>query len=545
MNSRGMTRRGFLGAMGAAISPIALGTMPFSYSLSAQAAQANRCLIDPALLTARANRAYEIRQTAAIMEREAGIIEQFCNGDELRFDNGIASFTKTLRHDQYGEVRLDHFGQLLLALRTGKPADFEAIPMRGELKLANPQAAFAFELEGPDSHQMAMPPAPQFVTAETAGEIVELYWQAITRDVPFAEYESNELIDQATQEISQLLDFRGPKEEKAVTSGVLFRGSTPGDLSGPYISQFLLQPVPYGAISFAQRLRVPVVGDDHVTSYQDWLSVQNGTVAGEISYDETPRYIRNNRDLGEYVHQDISFQAYLSAAYILIGMGVPYDSGNPYWGSSAQAGFTTFGDPHIFYLLSSIATRALKCAWFQKWLVHRRLRPEAMGGRIHNLRLTVKPYLVHNDVVFSEAVEHVFRQNGTFLLPQAYPEGSPTHPSYPAGHAVVAGACVTVLKAFFDENFVIPNAVVSSADGLELLPHRGETLTAGGELNKLASNIAIGRNAAGVHYRSDGVEGLKLGESIALSVLKELKLTYNEDFVGFSLTKFDGTHVTV
>jgi hypothetical protein len=40
------------------------------------------------------------------------------------------------------------------------------------------------------------------------------------------------------------------------------------------------------------------------------------------------------------------------------------------------------------------------------------------------------------------------------LLPMAFQEGSPMHPSYGAGHATVAGACVTILKAFFDGDVV-------------------------------------------------------------------------------------------
>ena len=36
------------------------------------------------------------------------------------------------------------------------------------------------------------------------------------------------------------------------------------------------------------------------------------------------------------------------------------------------------------------------------------------------------------------------------LLPMAFPEGSPMHPAYGAGHATVAGGCVTMLKAFFE-----------------------------------------------------------------------------------------------
>ena len=83
------------------------------------------------------------------------------------------------------------------------------------------------------------------------------------------------------------------------------------------------------------------------------------------------------------------------------------------------------------------------------------------------------------------------------------------HPSYGAGHATVAGACITILKAWFDESFVIPAPVVASSDGSLLNPYAG-TLTVGNELNKLASNISIGRDAPGMHWRTDGIEGLHL-----------------------------------
>jgi hypothetical protein len=66
-----------------------------------------------------------------------------------------------------------------------------------------------------------------------------------------------------------------------------------------------------------------------------------------------------------------------------------------------------------------------------------------------------------------------------------------------------------------------------------------------GELNKLAANVALGRDTAGVHWRSDGIEGLNLGEAVAVGVLEDLRATYTEEFGGFSLTKFDGTTMTL
>jgi hypothetical protein len=90
--------------------------------------------------------------------------------------------------------------------------------------------------------------------------------------------------------------------------------------------------------------------------------------------------------------------------------------------------------------------------------------------------------------------------------------------------------------------------VEPSTDGLSLVPYTGADagkLTVGGELNKVASNVAIGRNIAGVHWRSDYTESLKLGEQIAISVLRDQRLTYGEDFDGFTFTRFNGAKITV
>jgi hypothetical protein len=76
------------------------------------------------------------------------------------------------------------------------------------------------------------------------------------------------------------------------------------------------------------------------------------------------------------------------------------------------------------------------------------------------------------------------------------------------------------------------------------LTNYNSTLKVGDELNKLASNIGIGRNMAGVHYRSDYSESIIIGEKIAISILNDHRRTYNEDY-SFSFTKFDGTPITI
>src|SRR5262249_36868223 len=251
---------------------------------------------------------------------------------------------------------------------------------------------------------------------------------------------------------------------------------------------------------------------DYMTSYSEWLAIQNGVSAGANQFDPIPRYIRNGRDLGQWVHVDVLFQAYFNALLILFDIGAPLDAGNPYRSSRTQISFGTLGNPFVASVLCGVATRALKAVWYQKWFVHRRLRPEAFAGRVHNRVTRAADYPVHADILNSSALDELFGRNGTYLLPMAFPEGCPTHPAYGAGHATVAGACVTILKAFFDESFVIAEPVEASSDGLGLVSYKGPALTVGGELNKLASNVAIGRNIAGVHWRSDAAESLKLGE---------------------------------
>ena len=173
-----------------------------------------------------------------------------------------------------------------------------------------------------------------------------------------------------------------------------------------------------------------------------------------------------------------------------------------------------------------------------------RLRPEEFGGRVHARKVGLLESPIHPDILNSAAVAETFAKYGTYLLPQAFAEGSPTHSSYASGHATVAGACVTILKAFFDESDTVKNPMVASADGTSLIPYEGPPLTVGGELNKVASNVANARNGAGIHWRTDAVNGLQLGEAVSIGILQEQKVTYNDN-VKMSLTKFDGTEITI
>ena len=183
--------------------------------------------------------------------------------------------------------------------------------------------------------------------------------------------------------------------------------------------------------------------------------------------------------------------------------------------------------------------------------MHRRLRPEEFGGRVDNQLNGRRGYPIDGEILASLQggllSQHFPALYGSYLLPQAFAEGAPTHPAYGAGHATGSGACATILKALFNEDHPVENPVVASADGTALVPYTGWDagfLTLGGEINKLAGNVALGRNAAGVHWRSDHGRSLLLGEAVAIGVLQEQSLLLNEPEF-YRVTRFDGTTIRI
>ena len=468
-------------------------------------------------------------------------------------------------------------------------------------------AGSTYDLEGPDAQAVTMPPCPSLDSQELIAEMAEVYWMAVCRDIAFNAWAGHASISAARESLKRLWWFRADRTDRLdgvtdrlpsslarrrilsedgvapVPFAQLFRGVTPGEQLGPYISQFLLigntgiagaqaitdGQIAYGAIRADQRVRV-ATDDNYMQTWDEWLDVQNGAdVRGRENYDASYRFISRPRDMATYVHHDALYESYLNACLILLGLGAPFDQGLPFQRADykdKQQGFAQFGGPHILTLVTEVATRALKAVRYQKFNVHRRLRPEAVAGWMYqrrNSNNTIRDrlaVLANMEAAYAgssqvgNAVENV--NNNTpdnWLLPMAFPEGSPTHPSYGAGHATVAGACVTILKAWFDHGWELKSGgarIVFEADtdGAILNDVSGiypdDILTIEGELNKLAGNISIGRDWAGVHYYTDYYESWRMGEQIALGILEEQKLCYGENF-SLTVPLFDGTTIRI
>jgi hypothetical protein len=571
----------------------------------------------------------KLRESASQMAYDRDHPDHRSNGDEQRYAraNFAMSFTKGLEHNSSNGLiqNTGDFRAFRSAIDNGYVDAFTTSVPSASNKARQweaPTAGLVYDLQGPDSQSVTMPPAPALGSSELAYEMAEVYELALLRDVPLSEFNdtaSNANIAASVTRLNNIAyDITGAdgRSRKNVAGNIsaqtAFRGSSPGVENGPYLSQFMLLGntsvagdgvatdgiIQYGALNIDQRVPAALAGTDFMTEWNDWLEVQNGTaphIGNASAIFGSPasvsrRFISTPRDLATYVHYDALYESYLNACLILLGMGAPTDPGFDNLSGSGSlhlnslnpdnagltrfyeihereaGGFALWGGPHILTLVTEVATRALKAVRYQKFNTHCRLRPEALAGRIEKASQIASDFPSIGDAFsqlegeIQDTVNAIQAHNasGTKLLPMAFQEGSPMHPSYGAGHATVAGACVTILKAYFDTS-----AVLVSRGGDIVFSHfksgdspvafepdssmnaltdvnDGSYLTLEGELNKLAANISIGRNMAGVHYYSDYYDSLRMGEEIAIGILEEQALCYRTDPFVLSVPTFDG-----
>ena len=180
-------------------------------------------------LNARPKEAYDRRVSAAKEDRHVKVPNHPNNGDEALYPTRIANFTKGFAHNSFGEVDPTVYTDYLAAVNTGKRSDFDALPMGGNEPLVDPQAGLAYDLETYDASQNSIPPFDTLTSPGLAAQMVEAYWQALTRDVPFSQYATDPTIAAAASELSGLSAYTGPKIGGKVTPQSLYRGFTAGD----------------------------------------------------------------------------------------------------------------------------------------------------------------------------------------------------------------------------------------------------------------------------------------------------------------------------
>lgn len=118
-----------------------------------------------------------------------------------------------------------------------------------------------------------------------------------------------------------------------------------------------------------------------------------------------------------------------------------------------------------------------------------------------------------------------------------------------SNQALTAGACTTLLKAWFQEDMPFPHPLKPGAGGTTLEPYvegvDGPPLTVGGELNKLCHNLSLGQALAATRGHTDSMEIHIQGEQLALLLLREQSAACHGRFRGLSFTRFNGTRMAL
>lgn len=417
--------------------------------------------------------------------------------------------------------------------------------------------------------------APLIDSYQAAADLLELYCMALVRDIPLRTINDSSIpipiLDNII--IPRLNDplvknyLNAPVNGSGnITRELLFREGTTGDRVGPYISQFMYYNIQIGQFLFEQNKYICLnkvdlsgtninFGDDFMTNVSSFIPIWNGVLVN-TSISQDTRYITTPRDGALYINRDQVWQMFFFTATALLGRSVrPGFFCTPRPGSK----FINLGPIDLYDLMLRAAKMAMNASWLWKWK-QMRVRPEEMAYQLNQtLTNPSDPYNVSfaptltSNTGFGTILKTVFDICGNYLLPQAYPYGSPCHASYPAGHATYGGALSTILKAFFNCDYYMEAWQASlfspPGTGLDIAPFPpGVTgvafLTLEGELNKLASNCAVWRNFAGIHYRSDAEAGLAIGEEAAIITLQDAVKKYTAD-VAFVFRRRNGQKVVI
>lgn len=427
------------------------------------------------------------------------------------------------------------------AIWDSKPGSYRRIRSLFEQYLSNPLDPAGSLVDLPEAVKdlvRLMPDPPLEGSALLGRELAEVYWAARLRDVSFSDYAHHDLVDMAYKDLS---DFNLYTDE--------YQSSRPFDApwsdgKGFYVSAFLLADIPAWPEQKKQLYPSLPKGQDFGTTGPEWEQIQSGDIFAlkPTELRGPSGYLTNGRRLATLVYQDHPSQVYQQVALQLYQMKFRVFERRGIWGHQERYKPFVFGGlPDLLHRISDCCKLALDASWLAKWGRFFYPRPEEVSFWTINSEVEDSLWSTKEALMKLE----LFRDHERLpLLSQAYPEGAPVHPSYPAAHAVVAGAAVTVIKAFLRSSpSYLPNSI-ANWDDIGYPSNGLDELEVTKELDKLAWNMSFGRCFAGVHFRSDCTSGIFLGEKIAIFYLEQIKKTF-PDQVQLKVKRFDGSEILV
>jgi hypothetical protein len=461
---------------------------------------------------------------------------------------------------------------LLEARNKGTTEAVDAIPLSGAAirKIRNILVGHNFNLIGTDpSPTLNVIVKPSVDSNESAFEMAEVYSKSLLRDVSFWDIEQG-LNATANTHITNLNAFPSksiaPVSGGLITAPLLHRDALPGCDLGPYVSQIFYS----GGYFSPVRIESP---QPQFRSYNDnfgsqtlatWLQIQNGEEPTATASGASLQFIFSARQLMTLAFQENPGQT-MSWLTDYVAQTLPLQ----FNGSDNNDAYISGGIQSLHSSIQGVITACCSTSAHHKWAVNMGIRPEVLAQRYD-----LADGLNNNSALFDDVpglqfikdrangemapfISEVQAQSGsTALLRTVRGNSSPMDPSMPSLWSVIAGACITIYKAYldchdqFDIPLAFPNPIVHSLTGglpVAYAGPLGSTPTINGELNKLASNLGQAQGWLGEAFRSD--LAYELGETIAIRYLGDTVKSFHESydgvFEGFKLTRFNGEFITI
>lgn len=214
-----VSRRGWLKLLGAGTALLGAGAGP---GASTGAAERTQTQVVPKDIQQRLNDELRVRtHNARYQLKEAADADPHETNDRLDMNHVIGKFGKGLAHEaETGLPTTTAYESLRCACGIGSgydqikqatisPPEDNVVPS-GDIEkveprpLVQPESGWTYSSRGASPAELRVAAPPAFDSPEVGAEMVELYWQALARDVNFRDYGESALIRIAATELNGL-----------------------------------------------------------------------------------------------------------------------------------------------------------------------------------------------------------------------------------------------------------------------------------------------------------------------------------------------------
>ncbi len=380
------------------------------------------------------------------------------------------------------------------------------------------------------SHTLALPDILQISEEECAANIAEMFAYGLLRRVSLEELQNPHAKIQLQSESFELHELLC--EMRSLT----WFEAEDGALTG---------------LTDEERAR-----RDSFVNQEGQLTLANLFCAGIASAKDQPGEVLNfvNQDqpqeqsLINIAHQLVEThpsKVFADVAQSFLSLGLATDHGLCGWDDPASYLQSLFGEAEIYSARAAQAIQARATRMNRPAVLTARMSvalsmAETVGtetSSVHSIASelsTQAPNLLRWVSDSNRNAERPARFEPNLFLPMMDGDDMPFYASDMAGHVVLAGALGTLIKAWLQ----------SPKDHLQAVDGRASYFDASQKIDNICADFCRARTVAGIAYPAESVQELRIGQTIAMQILRGALESRNQS-AELKFTDLDGQIVTI